>query len=305
MAVGKILLAVSLTGSLTVGALVYDGGENLQAVKSYAESMKEKIAGLASDIHFLNSNITSKNDKINHQKGRIGELEAMIANLTAERDTLQQEVAQLTVENERIPLLETQIAALDTQILVLKGQVSGLETQLATLQADYTTATTELDKANSAITEANQKTQELKDYAATLESEATSAYNSAVVDRSNPMYAVEETDLLASIQGLHWMSPGMAINSDQAVIALMEEFMQADAIAGDGDYGWVLTITNKEPVLNDGKMDALMEYIANNSDLDEQEVTATFKVSSYISDAVGGYIFRADYAAGKYVVEKF
>lgn len=310
--ISNLVVAASVTGALAVGALTWNGSENLSAVKGYTESMKEKVESFAGDISFLNQTVTGKNEQIEYQKGRIGELENAIASLTAEKETLQLEVERLKVENEKIPGLETQIATLTERIGQVERQKETLQTHLSSLQTDYDTVVSELNKANAEIAKANQESLELKEYIALLEADATNTYNAAKVDKTDPMYTVEtpSSDPLASIRGLHWSNPGMAINSDQTVIALMEEFMQTDVVAGDGDYSWVDTYTTEEPVLNDGKVDALVEYIATNSDMDEQEITFRFKISyfeegSYGSYVYGGYVLRADYAAGRYVVEKF
>ncbi|MDR7079537.1 outer membrane murein-binding lipoprotein Lpp [Neobacillus niacini] len=313
--ISNLVVAASVTSALTVGALIWNGSENLSAVKGYAESMKEKVGNLAGDISFLNSTVSGKNGQIDHQKGRIGELENTIATLTAEKETLQLELEKLTAENVRIPELEAQITSLQAKITELETQTATLQSQLTSLQVDYDTAIAELEKANGEIAKANQESQELKEYIATLEAETNSTYNTAKVDKTNPMYAVEtpSSDPLAPIRGLHWSSPHIAINSDQTVIALMGELMQTDAVAGDGDYGWIDTYTIEAPVLNDGKMDALMEYIAKNSDFvaDPLEIIFRFrKVYSFEGDPYGGhiyggYILRADHITGQYVIEKF
>ncbi|GAA3319226.1 hypothetical protein GCM10020331_025260 [Ectobacillus funiculus] len=54
VAVGKLLLAASLTGTVAVSTAAWDGGENVQAIKkSYAISMSDKVSALAGDISFF------------------------------------------------------------------------------------------------------------------------------------------------------------------------------------------------------------------------------------------------------------
>lgn len=309
MAIGKLLLAASLTGGLAAGALAYNGGENIQAVKNYAESMKGKVAGLASDVQFLNNTITGKNGQIGHHKGRIAELEETINRLTTDKEQLQLQVEALTAENQKIHVLETQLVGLNTSIAELEREISGLETKLAALQTDYNNAVTELDKANGEITKANQDSQALKDYVATLEAEATILYESAKVDPSNPIYAVEtpSSDPIATIQGLHWTNPQEAFYDD-AVFNLLGELMQEEPIAGTGDYGWTATYTVEAPVLNDGKMDALFEYIAKNSDITADQQVFTFEfgqVNTGGSIIYGVYNLHPDTTTGQYIVKKF
>ncbi|MDQ1000398.1 putative RNase H-like nuclease (RuvC/YqgF family) [Neobacillus niacini] len=310
--ISNLVVAASVTGVLTVGALTWNGSESLSAVKGYAESMKENVENLAGDISFLNTTISGKNGQIDHQKGRIGDLENTIATLTAEKEALQLELDKLTAENEKIPGLEAQITNLQAKITELETQTATLQSQLTSLQANYDRAIADLEKANGEIAKANQESQELKAYIATLEAETTSTYNTAKVDQTNPMYAVEtpSSDPIASIRGLHWTSPLEAFY-DNAVFNLLGELMQTEPVAGTGDDGVVDTYTVDAPVLNDGKMDALIEYIAKNSDLAADLPVLTLRFGNvHAADGesrhiYGGYILRADDATGQYVVEKF
>ena len=84
--------------------------------------------------------------------------------------------------------------------------------------------------------------------------------------------------------------------------------MQEEPIAGTGDYGWTATYTVEAPVLNDGKMDALFEYIAKNSDITADLQVFTFKfgqVNTGGSVIYGGYNLHPDTSTGQYIVEKF
>lgn len=308
--ISKFVIGASVTGALTVGALTWNGSGNLTAVKGYAESMKQKVESLAGDISFLNNTISGKNGQIGQQKGRIAELETTIATLMAEKDTLQSELNKLNSENARIPELETQITNLQTTITDLETQTAYLQSQLTSLQANYDV---EIEKANGEIAKANQESQELLDYVAALESETVYTYNTAKVDQTDPMYTVETltSDPLAPIQGRQWSNPVEGFYDD-AVFNLLAKFLQTEPVAGDGDgngtEGWIATYTVEEPVLNDGIMDSLFDYIAKNSDISPEHQVVTFKfglVNTGGSVLYGGYILRADHSLGHYVVEKF
>ncbi|MFC6601748.1 hypothetical protein ACFQDF_09085 [Ectobacillus funiculus] len=273
VAVGKLLLAASLTGTVAVSTAAWDGGENVQAIKSYAISMSDKVSALAGDISFLNSSISGKNEQINKQKGKIAELEGTIAQLTAERDDLQAEVNRLTEENAQIPELKTQIETLKARIVELEGQVTGLQASLASLQADYDNTATELEKANGEISKANQESQELKDYAATLESESANTYNAAKVDRTNPMYAVEETnptnpDEFPTLQGKGWNSLTYAF-IDNDVKEVINGIIKTSVyqVSSSGNSPDLTVWLAETPVYHDGDLDALMDFLVKNTNI--------------------------------------
>ncbi|MBO9130014.1 hypothetical protein [Bacillus sp. 165] len=308
--VGKLLVAVSLTGTMAAGALAWNGGENLELIKSYAVSMKDKVSALSDDISFLNNSISGKNDKINGQKEKIAELEGIITQLTAERDALQAEVTRLTAENAQIPALGAQIEALNATIAELEGQVTDLQASLASLQADYDNTVAELETANSEITKANQESQELKDYAANLEAETTSTYNAAKVDRTNPMYEVGETipttpGEFPTLAG-GWNSLIYALQ-DTEVGVVMNSIIST-SIHQIGSYGnspdltvWLIDM----PEYQDGDLDGLMGFLVQNSNIVDMpsSFNIIFKVLNSDTHIVT-YKVYIDNATGEYVADR-